>query len=167
MSRNTPYNPEQWESGEVITQEKLQNIENGITGIDNNLRDLILVSKNNPSVQHPDNLLWFESDATNTQIPTYDEYIELQNTLTNYCNELNNLNQHIVIPYEDGTGQPTTSNFLGQFRTSRSHATIKENGYGLRITRDSQSSSLTYGVYWYIEINKDTHKKNKEKNKCC
>lgn len=61
------------------------------------------------------------------------------------------VNQHVMInPFVDGTDQALVGS-LGKYRALRS---VVDNENGLTVTRDSSSTSLTYGVYFYIEENK-------------
>ena len=74
------YTPEVWESGEVITAEKLDNIEKGIENLD---KYLIMVNKNSPQDANPHNLLWFESDAETIELLTQEDLDNLNlNTLS-------------------------------------------------------------------------------------
>lgn len=108
MSRKTPYIPEEWASGEVITQEKLQNIESGITSVDDNLRDLILVDKNNPLNQHPDNLLWFESNTQAIEVLTQEDLNDIKDDIANIDNNVKDL----ILMCEDNPRAQHPNNLL-------------------------------------------------------
>lgn len=97
MAITRPYTPQEWENGDVITKEKLDNIEAGIAAIDTEITgargsgssagtlgkridDLIMVQDTQPISEA--NEIWVRSAGNGVQVPTYEEFEDLvENTV--------------------------------------------------------------------------------------
>ena len=99
MAVERPYEAQNWATGDVITKNKIQHIEDGIAAIDaelvgarreggsttgtlgERLNDMIIVSETQPISDN--NELWIKSTTTEVQVPTYEDMediIKVQNT---------------------------------------------------------------------------------------
>lgn len=90
MAIYRPYSPEQlWETGDIITKDRLNNIEEAISAIDleifearginpssgtlkQRIDDMIMIQSTMPTADN--NKIWVKSSANSVRIPTYDEY---------------------------------------------------------------------------------------------
>ena len=109
------YTKNTWTPGDVITAERMNNIEEGIDNVVqeingnggqgtlwNKIDDMILISPTQPT--SPNNEIWVNSDsATNVQVPTYAEFenlesgiAELQNTITTLTTRINELEYQLA-----------------------------------------------------------------------
>ena len=105
MAITRPYTPQEWENGDVITKEKLDNIEAGIAAIDTEITgargsgssagtlgkridDLIMVQDTQPTSEA--NEIWVRSTGNGVQVPTYEEFETLTNN-TVHVNETQSL----------------------------------------------------------------------------
>lgn len=97
MAITRPYTAQSWETGDVITKEKLNNIEQGLAAIDTEITgargsgsasgtlgkridDLIMVQDTQPT--STDNEIWIRSTGNGVQVPTYEEFEDLvENTV--------------------------------------------------------------------------------------
>lgn len=97
MAITRPYTAQSWNTGDVITKEKLNNIEQGLAAIDTEITgargsgsasgtlgkridDLIMVQDTQPT--STDNEIWVRSTGEGVQVPTYEEFEDLvENTV--------------------------------------------------------------------------------------
>ena len=97
MAINRPYTAQDWENGDIITKEKLTNIEDALEAIDaevtgargssasagtlgKRIDDLVMVQDTQPTSEA--NEIWVRSTGNGVQVPTYEEFEDLvENTV--------------------------------------------------------------------------------------
>lgn len=92
MAVNRPYTPRDWETGDIITEEFLDNIEEGISAIDSEIYearglnpssttlkqridDLVIIQNTKPTSDN--NKIWIKGTSNSVRVPTYDEFDNL------------------------------------------------------------------------------------------
>ena len=92
MAITRPYTAQDWENGDIITKEKLTNIEDALEAIDaevtgargsgasagtlgKRIDDLVMVQDTQPTSEA--NEIWVRSTGNGVQVPTYEEFTAL------------------------------------------------------------------------------------------
>lgn len=124
MAVNRPYTPRDWETGDVITEEFLDNIEEGISAIDSEIYearglnpssttlkqridDLVIIQNTKPTSDN--NKIWIKGTSNSVRVPSYNEAAATYATnlwIDTETNLLYLLNRNGE-PISDGVAVPT------------------------------------------------------------
>ena len=162
MAVTRPYTPQSWETGDVITKEKLNNIEQGLAAIDTEVTgargsgsasgtlgkridDLIMVQDTQPT--STDNEIWIRSTGEGVQVPTYEEFNGLKSNFNTAIDGINEQGTEItggIIAF-DKAGKDITQISISD--SSVSSATITRCGKNICPKFSSGSGN---GLSWEV-----------------